>query len=63
MNAALVGAGHGRVMGPKAACLAEVFCAAQLAKVGGATVERRCSPTKSWPATGDGSPPTAAKGR
>jgi hypothetical protein len=65
VNSALV-SDLGRVMGPKAACPAEVFCAAQL-KVGGAAVEGCCPPAKSWPAaqrrlaTGDGSPPTAAK--
>jgi hypothetical protein len=50
MNTALVGVGLGRVLGPKAACLAEVFCAGQLKKVGGAAVEGRCSPARSWPA-------------
>jgi hypothetical protein len=50
MNSALMSAGLGRVMGQQAACLAEVFCAARLKKVGGAAVEGRCSPARSWPA-------------
>src|SRR5215469_8449195 len=51
VNTALVGVGLGQVMGPKAACLAEVFCAAQLKKVGGAAVEGCCTAAKDrWPA-------------
>jgi hypothetical protein len=63
VNTALVGVGLGQVMGPKAACLAEVFCAAQLKKVGGAAVEGCWSSARSWRAAQRGSAPTAAKDR